>query len=116
MFNLAKWNELPKTYKAILTAACHQANTIMQAKYDVLNVPALKRLVGGGAQLRPFPQDVMEASFRASTELYNELSGRNADFKAGIDAMRAFRGDSYLWWQVAEYTFDTFMIRSRARG
>ncbi len=39
----------------------------------------------------------MEASFRASTELYNEISARNADFKAAIDAMRAVRGDAYLW-------------------
>ncbi len=116
MFNLAKWNELPKAYKGILTAACHQANTIMQAKYDTVNVPALKRLVGAGAQLRPFPADVMEASFKASTELYNEISGKNAEFKAAIDAMRAVRGDAYLWWQIAEYTFDTFMIRSRSRG
>jgi TRAP-type mannitol/chloroaromatic compound transport system substrate-binding protein len=79
-------------------------------------VPALKRLVGAGAQLRPFPADVMEAAFKASNELYAELSGRNADFKAAIEAMRAMRGDAYLWWQIAEYTFDTFMIRSRARG
>ena len=27
--------------------------------------------------------------------------------------MLAFRNDQYLWWQVAEYTFDTFMIRAR---
>jgi hypothetical protein len=26
------------------------------------------------------------------------------------------RSDQYLWWQVAEYTFDSFMIRSRTRG
>jgi TRAP-type mannitol/chloroaromatic compound transport system substrate-binding protein len=30
--------------------------------------------------------------------------------------MRAFRGDQYLWFQVAEYTYDNFMIRARARG
>jgi hypothetical protein len=28
----------------------------------------------------------------------------------------AFRSDEYLWWQVAEYGFDTFMIRQRAKG
>jgi hypothetical protein len=27
----------------------------------------------------------------------------------------AFRGDQYLWWQVAEYGFDTYMIRARTR-
>ncbi len=26
--------------------------------------------------------------------------------------MTAFRKDEYLWWQVAEYSYDTFMIRA----
>jgi hypothetical protein len=30
--------------------------------------------------------------------------------------MTAFRRDQYLWWQVAEYGFDSFMIRTGARG
>ena len=30
--------------------------------------------------------------------------------------MVAFRNDEYLWWQVAEYTYDTFMIRARTRS
>ena len=37
-----------------------------------------------------------------------------ADFKKIYDNLAAFRGDQYLWWQVAEYTYDTFMIRARA--
>ena len=28
----------------------------------------------------------------------------------------AFRNDQYLWWQVAEYSYDSFMIRARTRG
>ena len=30
--------------------------------------------------------------------------------------MTAYRNDQYLWFQVAEFTYDNFMIRSRARG
>jgi TRAP-type mannitol/chloroaromatic compound transport system substrate-binding protein len=30
--------------------------------------------------------------------------------------LRAFRNEEYLWFQVAEYSFDSFMIRARARG
>jgi TRAP-type mannitol/chloroaromatic compound transport system substrate-binding protein len=48
--------------------------------------------------------------------LWAEISAKNADFKKTIDAMQAYRSDQYLWWQVAEYTFDSFMIRSRTRG
>jgi hypothetical protein len=29
--------------------------------------------------------------------------------------MQAFRNDEVLWWQVAEYTYDSFMIRTRTR-
>ena len=113
--NLEKWNALPKAYQAALTAACTYANTQMAAKYDVQNPAALKRLVGAGTQLRPFPQDVMEASLKASNELYAEISAKNADFKKAIDAMTAFRGDQYLWWQVAELTFDIFQVRNRGK-
>ena len=28
----------------------------------------------------------------------------------------AFRNDEYLWWQVAEYAYDTFMIRIAAKA
>ncbi len=102
-------------YQAALTAACTYANTQMAAKYDVVNPGALKRLVAAGTQLRPFPQDVLEASLKASNELYSEISAKNADFKKAIDAMAAFRSDEYLWWQIAELTFDVFQVRTRAR-
>jgi TRAP-type mannitol/chloroaromatic compound transport system substrate-binding protein len=114
--NKAKWDALPKTYKAILEAAAHQANTDMMAKYDARNPGALKQLVAAGTQLRPFTQDVMEACFKAANELYVETAAANPRFKKVHDNMMAFRGDQYLWWQVAEYTFDNFMIRARARG
>ncbi|MDT3687286.1 MAG: TRAP transporter substrate-binding protein [Pseudorhodoplanes sp.] len=114
--NLGKWNELPKNYQAIVYAASHIANTIMMARYDAGNPAALRRLVASGAQLRPFPQTVMEACYKAANEVYAETSANNADFKKVYDAMVTFRGDQYLWWQVAEYGFDTFMIRARGRG
>ena len=86
---------------------------MMQAKYDAQNPAALKRLVAGGAKLRPFSQAIMDACFKAANEVYAETSATNADFKKVYDAIVAFRNDQYLWWQVAEYSFDTFMIRAR---
>jgi TRAP-type mannitol/chloroaromatic compound transport system substrate-binding protein len=114
--NLGKWGELPKSYQSIIHSASHVANTMMQAKYDAANPAALRRLVASGAVLRPFPQPVMEACFKAANELYAETSAANADFKKVYESTVAFRGDQYLWWQVAEYGFDTFMIRARARA
>ncbi len=114
-FNQQKWNELPKHYKAIVQAAAGYVTVDMVAKYDAHNPAALKRLVAAGAQLRPFSPEILEASFTASNELYDEISGSNPDFKRVYEHMRAFRNDEYLWFQVAEYGFDNFMIRARAR-
>jgi TRAP-type mannitol/chloroaromatic compound transport system substrate-binding protein len=114
--NNAKWKELPKAYQAILTTAAGYANNDMLAKYDARNPAALRRLLGAGTQLRPFSQDIMEAAFKATNEVYDEVSAKNADFKKAIDSIKAFRNEEYLWFQVAEYAYDTFMVRARARG
>jgi TRAP-type mannitol/chloroaromatic compound transport system substrate-binding protein len=114
--NLQKWNELPKHYQSVIHSASHVANTYMVSKYDAANPAALKRLVAGGAQLRPFTQPVMEACYKAANDVYAETAAANPDFKKILDAVVSFRNEQYLWWQVAEYSFDTFMIRARARG
>ena len=60
--------------------------------------------------------EILDACLKATNELWGEISAKNANFKKAIDAMQAYRSDEYLWWQVAEYTYDSFMIRSRTRG
>jgi TRAP-type mannitol/chloroaromatic compound transport system substrate-binding protein len=113
--NTSKWAELPKSYQAIVTAAAAYANVGVQAKYDARNPAALKRLISGGAVLEPFSQSIMEASLKYSKEVYDETSAANPDFKKVYESMAAFRGEEYLWWQVAEYGYDTFMIRNRTK-
>jgi TRAP-type mannitol/chloroaromatic compound transport system substrate-binding protein len=85
------------------------------AKYDAANPAALKRLLGAGAQLRAFSPAIMEACLKAALEVYAEVSAKNADFKKVWDSMLAFRNDEYLWWRVAEYSYDDFLIRNRTR-
>ena len=114
--NLEKFNSLPKSYQAILANAAANTNSWMAARYDLQNPAALKRLVASGTQLRPFTNEVLDACLKSTNELWAEISAKNPDFKKSIDAMQAYRSDEYLWWQVAEYTYDSFMIRSRTRG
>jgi TRAP-type mannitol/chloroaromatic compound transport system substrate-binding protein len=114
--NLQKWNELPPAYQQVLTNASAYANIDMQAKYDARNPVALRALIAGGAKLKPFPADVIDAAYAAAQEIYDEISTQNADFKTVFDSVKAFRNEGYLWWQVAEYTYDTFLIRNRTKG
>src|SRR5664280_2653506 len=114
--NTDKWAALPKAYQSLLTTAAGYTNMDVQAKYDARNPLALKRLVAAGTQLRPFSQAIMEASLKASNEVNAETSAVNADFKKIYESQMAFREDENLWWQVAEYTYESFMIRHRGKS
>jgi TRAP-type mannitol/chloroaromatic compound transport system substrate-binding protein len=116
MINIDKWNSLTPTYQSVVRSASAYALVWMQAKYDAVNPAALKKLVAGGTQLRPFSPSIMDACYKSAVETYAEISSKNADFKKIHDNMMAFRGDQYLWWQIAEYGYDTYMIRARSRG
>ena len=59
---------------------------------------------------------MLEAGFAAANQVYDELSAQNADFKTIYESVRAFRNDGYLWYQVAEFSYDNFMIRHRSKG
>jgi len=114
--NLDQWNSLPEAYQTILSNACAYANTDMMARYDTKNPAALKRLVADGAVLRPFTQDILEAAYEAAKETYAEISAANPTFKKIYDHQLAFKKDSYLWMQLGEYTFDTFMMIQQRAG
>jgi TRAP-type mannitol/chloroaromatic compound transport system substrate-binding protein len=114
--NTDKWAALPKAYQSLLTTAAGYTNMDVQAKYDARNPLALKRLVAAGTQLRPFSQAIMEACLKASNEVNAETSAVNADFKKIYESQMAFREDENLWWQVAEYTYESFMIRHRGKS
>jgi TRAP-type mannitol/chloroaromatic compound transport system substrate-binding protein len=114
--NSDKWASLPKAYQAAMQSAAQLAHNDMQAKYDARNPAALKRVVAGGAQLRPFSAEVMAACFKAAQDVYAETAAANPTFKKVHDQYMAFRGDQYLWWQVAEFNYDNFMVRAKAQG
>src|SRR5664280_1030870 len=114
--NTDKLAALPKAYQSLLTTAAGYTNMDVQAKYDARNPLALKRLVAAGTQLRPFSTEIMEACLKASNEVNAETSAVNADFKKIYESQMAFREDENLWWQVAEYTYESFMIRHRGKS
>jgi len=103
------WESLPKEYQAILEAAAAEAHVEMQAKYDARNPAALKRLVAGGAQLRAFPRPVLDAAWKASNEVYAELSAKNPKWKKVYEPYVKFRDEQILWFRFAEGSFDSFM-------
>ena len=108
--NLKSWEALPKDYQAVFEAACYEANLDMLAKYDSLNPQALKRLIGSGVKLQPFSNDILAACYKATTETYDEIAGKNAKFKKIYEPWKKFREDEIGWFSISENRFDNFMI------
>ena len=114
--NLDKWNELPASYRSLLTTAAMAASTDMLAKYDVQNPLALRSLIGAGAKLRAFPPDLLQASYKAATELYAELGQKSPAFKKMFDHQMEFRNIEYPWWQISDFSYDSLMLQAMRNG
>ena len=114
--NLEKWQALPKHYQAIINHAAEAANNWMLAKYDVVNAPALRRLIAGGAELRAFSPAILEACWKACNDHYAEIAANNPIFKKALESHNAFRGDALFYWQIAEHYYDTSVLALMRRG
>jgi len=113
--NIQQWESLPAEYQAVIAMAAAETNTWIVAKYDAQNPAALRRLVAGGAQLRPFSREVMAACYKAAFEVYDEIAAQNPKFKTVYESWKKFRDDEHMWFRVAENTFDTFVYAQAAQ-
>jgi len=111
--NQKAFDALPKDYKAALRVASAEANQWSTAKYDVANPAALRRLISGGAQLRKFSPDLLNACYKAANEFYTELNDTHPTFKKIYTPWAKFRDEHVLWSQFCEMPFDSFMSSIR---
>lgn len=107
--NTSAFEQLPDEYKAIIEAASAVGHITMQSVYDAENPDALKQLVAGGAQLHRFSKPIMDASFKESMALFEDISAKNENWKKVYDDFKKFRADQNLWFKFAEGSFDQYM-------
>ena len=99
--------------RAIVEAAASHAHTDMLAKYDARNPGALKQLVAAKTKVLPFSQGILDASFKASMEVFAENDATSPEWKKIYADMRSFQRDAVLWFRFAESGFDTFMSKQK---
>ncbi|NYT70417.1 TRAP transporter substrate-binding protein [Pusillimonas noertemannii] len=116
MVNEKAWNDLPAPFKAAFETACNEQTLRMNAAYDALNPPALRRLVAAGAKLNFFPKDVMDAAYKTSQELWVELADKNPDFAKIYPEWRKFQEGQVAWFRVAESALDNFTFNAVSRS
>ncbi|HWH72828.1 MAG TPA: TRAP transporter substrate-binding protein [Methylibium sp.] len=107
--NTKAWAGLTSDFKSILEAAAAYAHIDMQAKYDARNPGALKQLVAQKAKLVPMPKPVMDEAFKASMQIYADLSAKNPNWKKVYADYAEFRRDQNLWFRFTEARFDGYM-------
>ncbi len=110
-----EWEKLPKLYQNAIEVATMEAHTDMQAKYDAKNPAALGRLLQNKISLKPFPQAVMDACFKATQETYTEEAASNPKFKKVYDDWVAFRNNQGQWFNVAEQSFARFNMARKLK-
>lgn len=111
--NNKAWEALSAEYKAIVEVAAAHAHVTMTAKYDAKNPIALKQLVGSGTKLRPFTQDVMNAAFKSSQQIYADLNNSNPEWKKVYTDYAKFLADQNAWFRFTEGTYDRFMQQQK---
>ena len=58
---------------------------------------------------------MLETCYSAANEIYADLSKTNPHFSKLYASLSAFRNESLAWMQVAELSYDSFMMRMRTR-
>ena len=111
--NRKAFDGLSAENKAIIEAATNVAHVDMLAKYDAMNPKALKQLVAAKTKVLPFSQAVMDASFKASMQVFAENDAKSPEWKKIYADMRSFQRDAVLWFRFAESGFDTFMSKQK---
>ena len=87
----------------------------MVAEYDAKNRQALIRLKAAGVQLHKFSDDIMEGSYKAATEMYDEEAAKNAKFKKIYDEWKKFRAEEAHWFALSELAMDAVPVVEAAK-
>lgn len=113
MVNQKAFDALTADYKAILQAACAAVQAELMARYDARNPAALRQLSGDGAQMKPFPREVLDDAFKESMALCRELDRSNPAWKKIHGDYRAFQRNQLFADRFTEAPFDAYLQSAR---
>lgn len=106
--NRGTWDKLPSAYQAAFSAASAEAGAWMMSAYDQRNPAALARLLGHGVQLRRFPDDLMVEAEKTALAVMEDRAAKDALYRKVYDHWKAFRKESFQWFNTAELAFQSF--------
>ena len=107
--NKSQWNKLPPEYQQVIKSAAMEANLDMLSKYDALNRNALQSIISSGTKLVPYSKEILQAAQKASLDIYEENSSKDASFKEIYQQWNEFRSLISQWNKINELSFANFV-------
>ena len=77
---------------------------------DVSNTASAIFFWASGIPAYSFSKEILDACYKATQEVYAELSAKNPKWKAIYEPWKKFLDDEHQWFRVAEQPFDNFML------
>lgn len=113
--NQKAWAALPKDYQAAFEVAAFESNMRMLAIYDSKNPDAIQRILSSGVKLRWFPKEILDVAYDTTISMLEEISSKDADFKAIYQHYRNFLNKQSSWYRVADHFLDSYSLSRRGR-
>lgn len=108
LVNRQAWDALPTTYRHALDSATADAGAHLLAQYDARNQRALEDVVEEGVEVAEFPREMMREAQRIAADLLDRNASQDAAYRRVYDSFRAFREDSFRWFETAEHNYARF--------
>lgn len=97
---------LPSDLKAVVVKACEWVNVRSLADAEWENARALENLTTNhGVALREYPEEVIAAARAATTDVLDDLAGRNAISRKIVDSYRSAASHLDRWSSVSVRSF-----------
>ena len=107
LLNKPAFEGLPKDLQAIVKVAAQAINQDMLDEYTAKNIAALDALINEhNVQLRPFPQDVINALKKAAKEVMAEQSAKNPQMKKIYAQYQKYQQGVNQYHQVSENAYN----------
>jgi TRAP-type mannitol/chloroaromatic compound transport system substrate-binding protein len=100
--NLELWNSLDANLQSAIHNAARSATTLMLAKYDANNGPALQRLIASGTEVLRFPTEVLDNFKRFAAEVHAEKAAADPFFARAFASFQAFQDNVVDWHATSE--------------
>jgi TRAP-type mannitol/chloroaromatic compound transport system substrate-binding protein len=110
--NKSKWAELPKDLQVIFMHLCRAEDNTLTAEFNARNGNALRALIQEhGAQLKQFPDQVLQGFGEASGEVIAEMRDTGDEMtRRVVNSFLKAREELKAWSTIGEYAF----MRGRA--